>query len=105
MVRENGNVDLAADELVTFDDHVRAAPPAGSPNRLGPRSGSRVSAVSWKANAVVAFVQAETREDRAAGPSEKAERKGHAVRAVHDQADPGSYLLDAYGDTELLVGH
>ncbi len=96
----SGNVDLAADEIVTFDDRVRAAPPRGSPNRLAGQGGDLVFRSTWSPDAVVAFVQAEHGGSRGFGRAPGT--PGTQFAAVHDHADPGSYLLDAYGERLLL---
>ncbi len=96
----NGNVDLAADEIVTFDDQVRAMPPSGSPNRLYGAGGDLVFRSNWSSDAVVAFVQAEHGGSRGFGRAPG--QPGVPFVAVHDHADPGSFLLDAYGERLLL---
>ncbi len=95
-----GNVDLAADEIVTFNDHVKATPPTESPNRLGAAGGDLVFRSDWTKSGVVAFVQAEHGGSRGFGRAPG--RAGVAFAAVHDHADPGSFLLDAYGERLLL---
>ena len=96
----NGNVDLAADEIVTFDDGVPAQPPSGTPNRLQGRGGDLVFRSDWGPDAVVAFVQAEHGGSRGFGRAPG--RGGVPFAAVHDHADPGSFQLDAYGERLML---
>lgn len=95
-----GNVDLGADEIVTFDDHVKAAPPSGSANRLQGEGGDLVFRSDWSTNAVAAFVQAEHGGSRGFGTAPG--QPGVQFAAVHDHADPGSFQLDAYGERLLL---
>jgi hypothetical protein len=54
----------------------------------------------WNPKAVVAFVQAEHGGSRGFGRAPGA--PGTPFAAVHDHADPGSYMLDAYGERLLL---
>ncbi len=96
----NGDVDLAADEIVTFDDTVHAAPPSGSPNRLQGEGGDLAFRSGWGTNAVVAFVQAEHGGSRGFGRAPGT--PGIPFAAVHDHADPGAFQLDAYGERLLL---
>jgi hypothetical protein len=95
-----GDVDLAADEIVTFDDGVTAAPPSGSPNRLQGEGGDLVFRSDWGTDAVAAFVQAEHGGSRGFGRAPG--QPGIPFAAVHDHADPGSFQLDAYGERLLL---
>jgi hypothetical protein len=95
-----GNVDLAADEIVTYDDRVPAAPPSGPPNRLKGAGGDLVFRSDWGRNAVAAFVQAEHAGSRGFGRAPG--QPGVAFAAVHDHADPGAFQLDAYGERLLL---
>lgn len=94
------NVDLAADEIVTFDDAVIAAPPSGTPNRLKGEGGDLVFRSDWGSDGVVAFVQAEHGGSRGFGRAP--DQPGVAFAAVHDHADPGSFQLDAYGERLML---
>lgn len=95
-----GNVDLSTDQIVTYDDSIRPAPPTGSPNRLRGASGTLVFRSSWDREAVAVFVQAERRGARGFGTPPG--KPGTPWAAVHDHADPGSFQLDAYGERLLL---
>ena len=95
-----GNVDMSADSIVAFDDAVVAAPPSGSPNRLHGEGGDLVFRSAWTPDAVAAFVQAEHGGARGFGRTPGG--GGIPFAAVHDHADPGSFLLDAYGERLLL---
>jgi Heparinase II/III-like protein len=95
-----GSVDMSADSIVTFDDAIVPAPPTGSPNRLYGAGGNLVFRSNWNADAVAAFVQAEHGGSRGFGRTPGS--GGIPFAAVHDHADPGSFMLDAYGERLLL---
>jgi hypothetical protein len=94
-----GNVDLAADGIVTYDDSVAAAVPPGSPTAFYFEGGNAIFRSDWSPNAVVAIVQAE--HDTASEFGR--DRNGLGVLPEsHEHAEPGAFLLHAFGERLVL---
>lgn len=94
-----GNIDLAADAIVHFDDAVVAAPPGGSPTAVYVEGGQAVLRSDWGEDAVVVLVQGE--HDTAS--SFGRDRTGLGVGPQsHEHAEPGSFLLHAFGERLVL---
>ncbi|MBX3026445.1 heparinase II/III family protein [bacterium] len=96
----DGNVTLAPDAIVTYDDaHLTPAPPAGSPTAFYVEGGNAIFRSDWLASAVVAIVQAE--HDTASEFGRDRDGRGLAPES-HEHAEPGSFLLHAYGERLAL---
>lgn len=97
----DASVDMAADQIAAFDDTVAANAPAWSPTRFYAEGGSAVFRSAFgdpQARAVV--VQAEHGAAREFGRDRAG--LGQIGSAPHDHADPGSWLMEAYGERLML---
>jgi hypothetical protein len=95
----DGNIDMGADAIVVFDPDVEPAPPAGSPSAFYPDGGNAIFRSGWDADAVVAIVSAESDEASEFGR----DRDGVGVYPQsHEHAEPGSFVLYAFGERLLL---
>jgi hypothetical protein len=94
------NIDLAPFEIVNYDDGVVPAPPAGSANRFYLDGGDAIFRGDHSADAVMAIVLGQHGAGREFG--RERDGTGELWSAAHDQADPGSFLLHAYGERLLL---
>lgn len=95
----DGNIELAADAIFSFDASVKPKPPEGSPTRIYEKGGVAVLRSGWDQDDVAAVVLGE--HDVAAsfgrGPD------GDPVFPdSHEHADPGSFMLSAYGERLML---
>lgn len=95
----DGNVDLAADAIVAFDDTVVPAPPPGSPTAFYVEGGNAIFRSDWSPDAVVAIVQAE--HDTASEFGRDRDGRGVGPQS-HEHAEPGAFLLHAFGERLLL---
>ena len=95
----DGNITLAPDAIVTFDDSRPPAPPGGSPTAFYPEGGNAIFRSDWSADAVVAIVQAE--HDTASEFGRDRDGRGLAPES-HEHAEPGSFLLHAFGERLVL---
>lgn len=95
----DGNVSLAADAIVAFDDGVPPAPPGGSPTAFYVEGGNAIFRSDWSPDAVVAIVQAE--HDTASEFGRDREGRGLAPES-HEHAEPGAFLLHAFGERLAL---
>jgi len=94
-----GNVDLAADAIVAFDDSVTPAPPPGSPTAFYLEGGNAILRSDWTNDAVVVMVQGE--HDTASSFGRDRSDKGVGPQS-HEHAEPGAFLLHAFGERLLL---
>lgn len=95
----DGNIELAPDAILTFDDVVTPAPPPGAPSAFYFEGGNAILRSDWSADAVVAMVQGEHDTASLFGR----DRTGRGVGPQgHEHADPASFLLHAYGERLLL---
>ena len=95
----DGNVDLAADAIVLFDDGVLAAPPDGSPTSFWFDGGNAIFRSDWSTDAVVANVQAE--HDTASEFGRDRDGRGVSPQS-HENAEPGAFLMHAFGERLAL---
>ncbi len=94
-----GNIDMGADLIVVHDPAVAPAPPGGSPTRFYAEGGNAIFKTGWQEDAVVVVVQAESDEAAEFGR----DREGRGVfPQSHEHAEPGAFLLHAYGERLLL---
>lgn len=94
------NIDMAPFSIVAYDDSSAKEPVPGSANRFYVEGGNVVYRSDWGTDAVMVAIQGEH------GSAEELGRTragvGELWSAAHDHADPGSYLLHAYGERLLL---
>lgn len=96
----DGSIDLSADSLIAYDDGVVPAPPSGSPTRFYFEGGNAVFRSGWDADATTAVVLGEHGTAMELGRDR--EGLGKIASAAHEQADTGSFSLDAFGQRLLL---
>lgn len=95
----DGNVSLAADAIVNYDDTLAPAPPQGPSTAFYVEAGNAIFRGDWSADAVVAILQAE--HDTASEFGR--DRDGMAVAPQsHEHPEPGAYMLYAYGERLAL---
>ncbi len=95
----DGNITLAPDAIVTFDDSVPPAPPEGSPTAFYVEGGNAIFRSDWSPDGVVAIVQAE--HDTASEFGRGRDGRGLAPES-HEHAEPGAFLLHAFGERLAL---
>gem|GEM_PF-2284278 len=95
-----GNIDLAAFSIVAFDDSIPPSLPAGSPTAFYVEGGNAMFRSSWGTDAFFVLAQAEHGAAREFG----LERDGTGEKwsAAHDHADPGAFLLHAFGERLVI---
>jgi hypothetical protein len=95
----DGAVDLGADAIVAYDDSVEPAPPPWSPTQFYAEGGTATFRSGWDDQAVMALALGE--HDTA---SEFGRDRTGAARGPqsHEHADPGAFLLYAYGERLAL---
>ena len=95
----DGNISLAADAIVAYDDALAPAPPQGPSTAFYVEGGNAIFRSDWSADAVVAILQAE--HDTASEFGR--DRDGMAVAPQsHEHPEPGAYMLYAYGERLAL---
>ncbi|MDQ6698546.1 MAG: heparinase II/III family protein, partial [Actinomycetota bacterium] len=95
----DSSVALEPDALVSYDDHIRSAPPTGSPTQFYVEGGDAIFRSDWSRQAVMAVVLGEHGTASEFGR----DREGKGVYPdSHEHADPGSFLLHAYGERLAL---
>jgi hypothetical protein len=96
----DGNIDLAADALIHYDDaRVRPAPRAGSPTSFWVEGGNAIFRSAWGRDGIVAIVLGEPEVASEFGR----DRNGIGVSPEsHEHPEPGSFLLHAYGERLAL---
>jgi hypothetical protein len=95
----DGNIELAADAIFSFDDTVAPRPPEGSPTRIYEEGGVAVLRSGWDQDDVVAVVLGE--HDVAASFGRGPE--GDPVFPdSHEHADPASFMLSGYRERLML---
>lgn len=92
----DGSIDLAADQIVAYDDAIAAAAPDASPTSFWVEGGNAIFRSDWSRDGVVAMAQGEHGIANQFARDEQG--IGIPVAAAHEQADPGSYLLYAFGE-------
>ena len=95
----DGNISLAADAIVNFDDQAPSAPPQGPPTAFYVDGGTAIFRSDWSPGAVLAIVQAE--HDTASEFGRDRDGRGVAPES-HEHAEPGSFLLHAFGERLAL---
>ena len=96
----DGSIDLAADQIVAFDDSITPAPPSGSPTRFYLDGGNAVFRSDWGPDAVTSVVLGEHGAAMELGRDR--EGKGRLASAAHEHPDAGAFLLHAFGERLLL---
>jgi hypothetical protein len=96
----DASIDMAADQIVTFDDTAAAGPPTGSPTRFYPEGGNAIFRSDWTDQGHLMIIQGEHEAAREFGRLR--DGSGEQYSAAHDQADPGSYQLHAFGERLML---
>jgi hypothetical protein len=91
-----GSIDLAADEIVAYDDASAPEEPGGSPTAFYVEGGDAVFRSDWSPEAVYALVLAEHGTASEFGRDKQG--LGVPFAASHEQAEPGSFLLHAFGE-------
>lgn len=95
----DGNVDLGADAILFHDDTVVPEPPPGSPTAFYIEGGNAILRSSWDEDAVLVLVLGEHDTASLFGR----DRSGRGVGPQgHEHADPGAFLMHAYGERLLL---
>jgi hypothetical protein len=95
----NANIELAVDSIVIHDDAVDPAEPEGATTRFYMEGGHAVFRSDWSRDAVMAVVTGEHDTAYSFGR----DRHGRAVIPdSHEHADPGSFLLNAYGERLIM---
>jgi len=94
-----GNIDLAADAIVAYDDSIVPRPPDGSPTAFYVEGGNAILRSDWSEDAVLVMVQGE--HDTASQFGRDRDGRGVGPQS-HEHAEPGSFLLHAYGERLLL---
>ncbi len=96
----DGNIDLAADALIHYDDaRVSPAPRAGSPTSFWVEGGNAIFRSAWGRDGMVAIVLGEP--DVAAEFGRDRDGVGVSPES-HEHPEPGSFLLHAYGERLAL---
>jgi hypothetical protein len=95
----DGNITLAPDAIVAFDDSITPAPPTGSPTAFYVEGGNAIFRSDWTADGVVAIVQAE--HDTASEFGRDRDGRGLTPES-HEHAEPGAFLLHAFGERLAL---
>jgi hypothetical protein len=91
-----GSIDLAADQIVNYDDAIAAAPPSGSPTSFYVEGGNAIFRADWSRDAVVAIALGEHGIANEFARDEQG--RGIVVAASHEQAEAGAFLLYAFGE-------
>ena len=91
-----GSIDLAADQIVNYDDAIVAAAPAGSPTSFYVEGGNAILRQDWSRDAVLALILGEHGIANQFARDEQG--RGIVVSASHEQAEPGAFNLFAFGE-------
>jgi hypothetical protein len=96
----DGNVDLAADALIHYDDtRLHPAPRPGSPTSFWVEGGNAIFRSKWGSDGIVAIVLGEPEVASELGR----DRDGMGVSPEsHEHPEPGSFLIHAYGERLAL---
>jgi hypothetical protein len=92
----DGSVDLAADQIVAFDDTIAAVEPTGSPTSFYVEGGNAIFRADWSRDAVMAVALGEHGIANEFARDEAG--RGIPAAASHEQAEPGAYQLWAFGE-------
>ncbi len=92
----DGSIDLAADQIVSYDDAIAAVPPSGSPTSFYIEGGNAMLRQDWSREAVLAIVLGEHGIANQFARDEQG--RGIVVSASHEQAEPGAFNLFAFGE-------
>ncbi len=95
----DGNIELAPDAILAFDDSVIPRAPAGSPTRIHQEGGVAVFRGGWDPDDVVAVVLGEHDVAASFGRSPEGDP---VFPDSHEHADPASFMLSAYGERLML---
>jgi len=95
----DGNIDLAADAIVAFDDSIVAQEPSWAPTQFYVEGGNAIFRSSWSSDATQAIVLGE--HDTASEFGRDRDGLGRYPQS-HEHADPGSFLLHAFGERLAL---
>ena len=95
----DGSIDLSAETIVAYDDTVTPAPPTGARRSSTSRAATPSSGRTGRRTATVAIALGE--HDTAAQFGRDRTGTGRAPQS-HEHADPGSFLLNAFGQRLAL---
>jgi hypothetical protein len=91
-----GSIDLAADQIVNYDDAIPAAAPTGSPTSFYIEGGNAILRQDWSRDGVLALILGE--HGIASEFARDEQDRGIVVSASHEQAEPGAFNLFAFGE-------
>jgi len=91
-----GSIDLAADQIVNYDDAIPAVAPADSPTSFYIEGGHAMLRQDWSRDAVLALILGEHGIANEFARDEQ--DRGIVVAASHEQAEPGAFSLFAFGE-------
>jgi len=95
----SGNIDLAADAILAYDDAIPAQPPVGSPTAFYIEGGNAILRSGWEEDAVMALILGE--HDTASQFGRDRAGRGVGPQS-HEHAEPGAFLLHAFGERLML---
>lgn len=95
----DGNLALGPLAIATYDDTVTPAPPSWNPSQIYVEGGTATFRSGWDADAVMALVLGE--HDTASEFGRDRLGLGRYPQS-HEHADPGAFLLHAYGERLAL---
>jgi len=97
----DASIDMAPDQIAAFDDTLAATAPSWSPTQFWPDGGNVVFRSAWNdPDARMVVVQGEHDAAREFGRTRGG--VGEVGSAPHDHPDPGSWMLNAYGERLMI---
>ena len=91
----DGNIDMSADAIVTYDDGIPAAAPTWAPTQFYVEGGNAILRSGWERDDAMAVVMGE--HDTASEFGRDRTGAGRWPQS-HEHADPGSFLFHAFGE-------
>ncbi len=95
-----GSIDLAADMICRFDDGVIPVRPPSGVARFHPEGGDAVFRSDASREAIAVVVSAE--HGTALELGRERDGRGHVGSASHEHHEPGSFLMQAFGENVVL---